>query len=856
MEQPPDLLMGENKPVTEYLDDYVFEQKEPGFAILLTGKWGIGKTYYIDAYRNVDETLNSELSIQEDGWFKFIVGNLLCGLITVYKFIPKIFNMLVNIVSEFNSSLSYKPSYPKALTREEQIEQELINKTLTGQEKTKQVAIKQRSIKQETINKEKEEKIRQIVIEQPLTEQEQEKVELIKQRLIRIERIKNSNLKLIKVSLFGIKTIDELEKAMIKSFLFRFNILFDIGSFILNNSAAFIHGGFVFTSLKALIPLTTAAKTKKKLNSIISSEKKHQLIYIFDDLERSDIPLKELLGWINHAVEMEKMKVILIANEEKLLLDSQANQGNNVDQTKPSKELIDPDKQKRSELYQEFKEKVIGKTFEIHSNFKDVLHYFLSGNGQDVEQSKYKKIIAQYEDQIDRIYKNSGIKAPNLRGLKQAIDDFEYVLKNIHDEYLPFDNKDHNVDAGKEEIKRLFLNNLLRNFFVLKLVIIEWKLACNELSNAAIQNMNVTSICRFIPENRIQKPDETKARNYKFLEIEQENDVFFNNYLMQFLSDQKKNIFTLDIWGKILFKSDCSGLEENIKQFFNSFKNDLLDKFQYFRQLNEEEFQRLLKELKSTFYSLDSYLNLFIFFHYLDEMIFFVKKKFIDDNISAIKNHAKKYIKKYCKQWIKKDQKTKNIKYVYDLNLKTSKVYNYNSINASDFPKVDDDFQEVFDYFIKIKNYDEKELAKDEAHQILQKIIKMLKGEETGNFDDLIYYKDYDKQQYEVFINLQDVDVFIQTIKTCENNLLHAFHHAIYLRYNSSRPFNDNVIQNEIPFWQEVESQLKNYIKNYDREYALRNVKIGNLQYFLKDIQKLLQRFPEPPKTSEQKTGH
>lgn len=76
------------------------------------------------------------------------------------------------------------------------------------------------------------------------------------------------------------------------------------------------------------------------MKSIISSVKKHNLVFIFDDLERSDIPLKEFLGWINQVVEVEKMKVILIANEEKLLIEQSGiseiedNEKNNKDRNR------------------------------------------------------------------------------------------------------------------------------------------------------------------------------------------------------------------------------------------------------------------------------------------------------------------------------------------------------------------------------------------------------------------------------------------------------------------------------------------------------------------------------------------
>lgn len=41
-------------------------------------------------------------------------------------------------------------------------------------------------------------------------------------------------------------------------------------------------------------------------------------ILIFDDLERCDCSINEILGYINSFVEHEKMKVIIVANQEEI----------------------------------------------------------------------------------------------------------------------------------------------------------------------------------------------------------------------------------------------------------------------------------------------------------------------------------------------------------------------------------------------------------------------------------------------------------------------------------------------------------------------------------------------------------
>ena len=334
---------------------------------------------------------------------------------------------------------------------------------------------------------------------------------------------------------------------MTKSIFGNFNILSDIASLLIKNSNFSNFANPYFSLLKAFIPLTTFPDIKKKLKSIISSEKKHNLVYILDDLERSDIPLKELLGWINQVVEIEKMKVILIANEEKLLIEQSeiseiedneknnkdsnrqpdnVNQGNVIDR---NKQAVDPEILKKSYLYKEFKEKVIGKTFKIHSNFEAVVNYFLFTGENGTEPNKYKKLIAQHYDFIKQIYKDGQIATPNLRGFKQAIDDCEYLLQNIKDDYYPLE-KDNELTGEEREnnnLKNIFFETLIKNFFIFKLIIIEWKITDNDLSKKIRCDINKIVNPRHFINSDPPELKEIYAKNYKLLEIMDKRGFFF-----------------------------------------------------------------------------------------------------------------------------------------------------------------------------------------------------------------------------------------------------------------------------------------------------------------------------------------
>lgn len=74
----------------------------------------------------------------------------------------------------------------------------------------------------------------------------------------------------------------------------------------------------IYDEIKLQGWLTVARGVKKKLDKVISKKNISSAVFIFDDLERCTISLKEVLGFINDLVEHELCKCIIIANEEEI----------------------------------------------------------------------------------------------------------------------------------------------------------------------------------------------------------------------------------------------------------------------------------------------------------------------------------------------------------------------------------------------------------------------------------------------------------------------------------------------------------------------------------------------------------
>ncbi|PEJ12119.1 P-loop NTPase fold protein [Bacillus toyonensis] len=171
-------------------------------------------------------------------------------------------------------------------------------------------------------------------------------------------------------------------------------------------------------------------------------------VLCFDDLERANIDVNEILGYINNFVEHDGIKVIIIGNEEEIA--ERLNEQNlelkmlttyfylekgNLNNIQPSKEeqisINDLMTNKLRELfhkkneYNRIKEKLIGKTLTIQIEerplIQDIIH--------DTKETELQSFLEYNIEIIETTFKKSGTK--NIRILKQGLEDFELIHKNF-----------------------------------------------------------------------------------------------------------------------------------------------------------------------------------------------------------------------------------------------------------------------------------------------------------------------------------------------------------------------------------------------------------------------------------------
>ena len=171
-------------------------------------------------------------------------------------------------------------------------------------------------------------------------------------------------------------------------------------------------------------------------------------VLCFDDLERANVDVIDILGYINNFVEHDHIKTILICNEKELstkikssnlemktfiatyLLDKE---GTLLTADKP---LVEKIAQKieyvfdKANDYERIKEKLIGETFDYAPRF----NYIIDGLLMRYESNKdLIRFLRENTGLITNTFIKSGTR--NLRILKHALNDFKKVFENVNKQY-------------------------------------------------------------------------------------------------------------------------------------------------------------------------------------------------------------------------------------------------------------------------------------------------------------------------------------------------------------------------------------------------------------------------------------
>ena len=177
-------------------------------------------------------------------------------------------------------------------------------------------------------------------------------------------------------------------------------------------------------------------------------------VLCFDDLERANVDVIDILGYINNFVEHDHIKTIIICNEKELstklkssnlemktfiatyLLDKEDKL---LTTDKPMVEKIEDtieDVFDKANDYERIKEKLIGETFEYAPEFTYIINGLLMRYETDSELIRF---LRENTNLIVSTFIKSGTR--NLRILKHALNDFKKIFDMVNKSYPNTNNR-------------------------------------------------------------------------------------------------------------------------------------------------------------------------------------------------------------------------------------------------------------------------------------------------------------------------------------------------------------------------------------------------------------------------------
>ena len=275
------------------------------------------------------------------------------------------------------------------------------------------------------------------------------------------EELKTTHV-ILRVSLFGIESVEELHKEVKKCWVYALAKSREPISGI--SEKAKKAGGVIKTfAEKGVEFLPDSIKTIA--NGVLSLDvidfvkieplmEGKRVVLVFDDLERKSISIKGLLGCINDYCENQHISTIVVANEEK----------------------INPTEDEKKQ-YDEIKEKIIQRTIRYTPDYSAVVSNVISSivhENEKTEEESYGVFLENNEDAINSIFSGASIddiplnqlvskkyagsskeelenekekkqellkhRPHNIRSLKCAIQDFRRVYSLLVEKHI--DNKE------------------------------------------------------------------------------------------------------------------------------------------------------------------------------------------------------------------------------------------------------------------------------------------------------------------------------------------------------------------------------------------------------------------------------
>ena len=346
-------------------------------------------------------------------------------------------------------------------------------------------------------------------------------------------------------------------------------------------------------------------------------------VLCFDDLERANVDVIDILGYINNFVEHDHIKTIIICNEKELstklkssnleiktfiatyLLDKQ-NELNDVD--KPIVEKI----QKKIETvfdkandYERIKEKLIGETFEYAPKFDYIINGILMRYENNADLIRF---LRENTRLIISTFERSGTR--NLRILKHALNDFKKIYEMVNKSYP---NTSHRV------IQTMLIFTIAISFEIKAGKITKDKFV-NIKDNEEYKSILVSS--RILMDNRQFYIKEFDSNYYYNFKAEYRFFKFIEYYVRTRIFDMK------------IFKDNMETIRNTVDtENLPAYKRLLTEEYW---KISDDEFGKvisdIIEDVKQGNLRLIDNVKIYAYFSY------FSKKNLIDYDIKTIKS--------------------------------------------------------------------------------------------------------------------------------------------------------------------------------------------------------------------------
>ena len=496
-------------------------------------------------------------------------------------------------------------------------------------------------------------------------------------------------------------------------------------------------------------------------------------VLCFDDLERANVDVIDILGYINNFVEHDHIKTIIICNEKELSKklkstnvemktfiatyilnhegkirpetpDTQAmlDDDENSDENKPMVELIEDKIEHifdKANDYERIKEKLIGETFEYVPEF----NYIINGVLMRYESNpQLIQFLRKNSTLIVQTFNRSGTR--NLRILKHALNDFQKIFE-ITKKYYP--------DISENVLKSLLIFTIAVSF---------------EIKAGKITKDKLKDIHSLEEYKTILVASKLMKDNKQFYIKE-----FDNNYYFTFKTDYRffkfvEHYVRTRIFDMKIFRDDMEAIvSQETKGHVASYKRLLTEDYW---KIEDTEFNKVISEtledVKAGKLQLVEYLKLYVIFNFfiqkglMDIDMEFLKLTFVNGmNMAAANSTYCSNVESYL-DGLNMEVDDENVGYIYEhfnnLNLQT-KEKEYINVSKEFFEMIPDKIERLAEIFAD-KHLDVPIMKYYNMNTLFERILLL-------NNEDVVLLKDLIAARYEKVTDLENEERNIRLLK-------------------------------------------------------------------------------------------